>query len=160
MGTAGVSQLFHAAETRRGRPGVELELTIGPSHRGRSDGFPFHRPFRGAGPRSPIEKSLFMAPSRQGWEESSARSDLGIAVSGGAGTGCQGPQRLWPVVLGRGGGGQTCGKAEIPRNPAAPPLCGRGTGPRAQRTGRTERRVKVEIAPGRPLLTRVLAHMC
>ena len=59
-----------------------------------------------------------MAPARQGWKESSARSDLGIAASGGAGTGCQGSPRLRPVVLGRGGGGQTCGKVEIPRNPA------------------------------------------
>ena len=69
-------------------------------------------------PRSPIEKSLYVAITRQVWEESSPLSGLGIAVSGGAGVCYQGSKRVWPEVLGRVGGGQNCGKAESQRSPA------------------------------------------
>ena len=69
-------------------------------------------------PRSPIEKSPFGAASHPGGEESSPRSDLGIAVSGGAGRCYQGSPRLRPGILGRAGGGQTSSKVKTPRNPA------------------------------------------
>ena len=65
-------------------------------------------------PRSPIEKSLFGAPSHQVWQESSPpRSGLEIAVSGGAGGCYQGSPRLRTGVWGHGSGVQTCRKAEI-----------------------------------------------
>ena len=69
-------------------------------------------------PRSPIEKSLFVAFSHQGWEESSPRVGLGIAVSGGTGGDGQGSPRLRPGVLEPCGGVQTCGKAESRLSPA------------------------------------------
>ena len=68
--------------------------------------------------RSPIEKSLLVALAQPGGEESSPGRGGGIAVSDGAGTVGPGSQRVRVGVVGRGGGGQRRGPAQIPGNPA------------------------------------------
>ena len=81
-----------------------------------------------AAPESRIGKSLFVASSHQGGEESSPRNSLGIMLTGWAGAGNQGSQRVQPEVLRRCGVCQTCGNAEIPRSRPVRGKVGDGSG--------------------------------
>ncbi len=102
-----------------GRPAKRLSTLISSSNN--SHRIPWPSPISSQlarFPRSPIEKSLFAALTQPGGEESSPGRGGGIAVSDGAGRVGPGSYRVRVGVVGRGGGGQRRGPAQIPGNPA------------------------------------------